>query len=118
MLAIRLQNGMLAAVLEEGKVRAATASQTETGGPATPRAWRLGVRARLLLAFLGISGFAVLAAAAGIYAVQQVGARLEMVDAHVPPTLTSLELSRSAERIIAAAPALVAAADRQRRDEV
>ena len=32
-----------------------------------------------------------------------------MVDARVPPTLTSLELSRSAERIIAAAPALLAA---------
>jgi signal transduction histidine kinase len=76
------------------------------------------VRARLLLAFLAISGFAMLAAAAGIYAVREVGARLDMVDARVPPTLTSLELSRSAERIVAAAPALVAAADRQRRDEV
>ena len=78
----------------------------------------LGVRSRLLLAFFGISGFAVLAAAAGIYAVRQVGARLEIVDARVPPTLTSLELSRSAERIIAATPALLAATDRQRRDEV
>jgi signal transduction histidine kinase len=78
----------------------------------------LGVRARLLLAFLGISGFAVLAAAAGIYAVRWVGARLDMVDARVPPTLTSFELSRSAERIIAAAPTLLAATDRQRRDNV
>jgi signal transduction histidine kinase len=76
------------------------------------------VRARLLLAFLGISGFAVLAATAGIYAIRQVGARLNMVDARVPPTLTSLELSRSAERIIAAAPALLAATDRHRRDEL
>jgi signal transduction histidine kinase len=70
------------------------------------------------LAFFGISGFAVLAAGAGIYAVRQVGGRLEMVDARVPPTLASLELSRSAERIIAAAPALLAATDRHRRDEV
>src|SRR5262245_63527923 len=41
-----------------------------------------------------------------------------MVDARVPPTLSSLDLSRSAERIIAAAPALLAAADQQRRYEV
>ena len=36
----------------------------------------LGVRARLLLALFGISGFAVLAAAAGIYAFREVGERL------------------------------------------
>lgn len=76
------------------------------------------MRARLLLAFFGISAFAVLAAAAGIYAFREVGERLGMVDRRVSPTLTSLELSRSAERIIAAAPALLAATDRRRRDEV
>jgi class 3 adenylate cyclase/HAMP domain-containing protein/putative methionine-R-sulfoxide reductase with GAF domain len=80
--------------------------------------WNPGVRARLLLAFFGISAFAVLAAAAGIYAFRQVGQRIVLVDARVPPTLTSLELSRSAERIIAAAPALLAATERTRRDEV
>jgi signal transduction histidine kinase/HAMP domain-containing protein len=99
-------------------VRVPTASEGERAGLWTPRAWNIGVRARLLLAFLGISGFAVLAATAGIYAIRQVGARLNMVDARVPPTLTSLELSRSAERIIAAAPALLAATDRHRRDEL
>jgi hypothetical protein len=85
--------------------------------PITPRR-SPGVRARLLLAFFGISAFAVLAAAAGIYAFREVGNRLELVDMRVPPTLTSLALSRSAERIIAAAPALLAATDRKRRDEV
>ena len=80
--------------------------------------WNPGVRARLLLAFFGISAFAVLAAAAGIYAFRLVGQRIVLVDARVPPTLTSLELSRSAERIIAAAPALLAATERTRRDEV
>ena len=80
--------------------------------------WNPGVRARLLLAFFGISAFAVLAAAAGIYAFRQVGQRIAVVDARVRPTLSSLELSRSAERIIAAAPALLAATDRSRRDEV
>jgi signal transduction histidine kinase len=76
------------------------------------------VGARLLLAFFGISAFAALAAAVGIYAFREVGARLDMVDARVPPTLTSLELSRSVERIIGAAPALLAATDRRRWEEV
>ena len=80
--------------------------------------WDLGVHARLLLAFFGITAFAVLAAAVGIYAFRQVGERLDVVNTRVPPALASLELSRSAERIIAAAPALLAAADRKRRDEV
>jgi len=44
----------------------------------------LGVRARLLFAFLGISGFAILAATAGIYAIRQVGAQLDRGDARVP----------------------------------
>ena len=67
---------------------------------------------------LGKYAFAVLAAAVGIYAFREVGDQLDLVDARVPPTLTSLELSRSAERIIAAAPALLAATDRGRRDEI
>jgi signal transduction histidine kinase len=81
-------------------------------------AWSLGVRARLLLAFVAITGFAVLAAAGAIYAFREVGSRLDVVDARLPPALSALELSRSAERIIAAAPALLAATDRARRDEV
>jgi PAS domain S-box-containing protein len=80
--------------------------------------WRPGVRVRLLLAFLAISGFSVLAAAAAIYAFRQVGTRIEVVETQVAPALTSLEVSRSAERIIAAAPALLAAADTARRDQV
>src|SRR5215212_546883 len=83
---------------------------------ATP--WLLGVRARLLLAFFGISAFAALAAAAGIYAFHEVGGRLDIVETRVAPTVSSLELARSAERIIAAAPALLAAGDRKRRDEI
>jgi signal transduction histidine kinase len=93
------------------------AAQAGTAGESRG-AWTLGVRARLLLAFFGISAFAVLAAAAGIYAFRQVGERLDVVDTRVPSTVNSLELSRSADRIIAAAPALLAATDRKRRDEV
>ena len=46
--------------------------------------WSPGVRARLLLAFFGISAFAIMAAVAGIYAFRQVGDRLELIDARVP----------------------------------
>src|SRR4051794_38581994 len=81
-----------------------TALQAGKADVSVADAWGLGVRARLLLAFFGISAFAVLAAAAGIYAFREVGDRLDIVDTRVPSTLTSLELSRSADRIIAAAP--------------
>src|SRR5215211_5026074 len=69
---------------------------------------RLSVRSRLLLAFLGISAFAVLAAAAGTYAFRQTASVLERItEQRVPSTLAALELSRQAERIVAAAPTLL-----------
>ena len=80
--------------------------------------WKLGVRARLLLAFFGISAFAVLAAAAGIYAFRQVGDRLELIDARVPQVASSMEISRAADRLIASAPALLAATTTKERDEI
>ena len=70
---------------------------------------RTGVRGRLLLAFLGISAFAVIAAAAGLYSFGEVGRSLgRITEERVPGALASLELSRQAERIVAAAPALLA----------
>jgi signal transduction histidine kinase len=81
------------------------------------RAWNLGVRARLLLAFFGISGFSVLAAAAGIYAFRQVGDRLELIDARVPQVVSSMEVSRAADRLVASASALLAATTTKERDE-
>ncbi|MEX0871313.1 MAG: ATP-binding protein, partial [Aquisalimonadaceae bacterium] len=95
-----------------------TASDSERSGVPAPKARAFGVRARLLLAFIGITAFAVLAAASGLYAFREVGGRLDVVDKRVPPTLSALELSRSAERIIAAAPALLATTDRAQRDEI
>ena len=69
---------------------------------------RFGVRGRLLLAFFGISAFAVLAAAAGMYSFSEVGKVLgRITEQRVPSALASLELSRQAERIVAAAPALL-----------
>lgn len=95
-----------------------TSSEFPPAQQSARRTWKPGVRARLLLAFFGIAAFAVLAAAAAIYAFYEIGNRLAVIDARVPPALSALELSRSAERIIAAAPALLAATDRSRRDQV
>ena len=83
-----------------------------------PKRWKLGVRARLLLAFVGISAFAVLAAVAGIYAFRDVGDRLELIDARVPQVVTSMEISRAADRLIASAPALLAATSAKERNEI
>lgn len=54
---------------------------------------RLGVRWRLLLAFFGISAFAVIAAAAAMYSFAEVGKLLgRITEERVPPALASLEL--------------------------
>ncbi len=77
----------------------------------------LGVRGRLLLAFLGISAFAVIAAIAAIYAFSRAGDVLQQItQQRLPPVLASLELSRQAERIVAAAPALLAASSQAERE--
>src|SRR5262245_53929079 len=71
---------------------------------------RLGVAARLLLAFLGISGLAVVGAGVAIYSFREIGHVLDRItDDRVPAALSSQEVSRQTERIVAAAPALLAA---------
>src|SRR5262245_53742768 len=96
----------------------AFALDAEKTGVATPRRLNLGVRGRLLLAFFGISGFSILAAAAGIYAFRQVGERIELIDARVPQVVSSMEISRAADRLIASAPTLLAATTTKDYDEV
>jgi signal transduction histidine kinase len=72
---------------------------------------RLGVASRLLLAFLGISGLAMVGAAVAIYSFRDIGDVLDRITARrVPAALASQEVSRQAERIVAAAPALLSAA--------
>jgi signal transduction histidine kinase len=93
-------------------------SDAQKADLSTVRGWSLGVRARLLLAFFGISAFAVLAAAAGIYAFRQVGDRLELIDARVPQVVSSMEISRAADRLIASTHALLGATTTKERDEV
>ena len=80
---------------------------------------RLGVRSRLLLAFFGISAFAVIAAAAAMYSFAEVGKVLgRITQERMPSALASLELSRQAERVVTAAPAFLAASTQERHREV
>src|SRR5215468_7325116 len=75
------------------------------------RAPRLGVATRLLLAFLGISALAVVAAAVAIFSFREIGDVLDRITGRrVPAALALQEVSRQAERIASAAPALLAAA--------
>jgi class 3 adenylate cyclase/HAMP domain-containing protein len=80
---------------------------------------RLGVRWRLLIAFFGISAFAVLGAVAAVYSILAIGSVLERItQQRVPSALGSLEISRQAERIVAAAPALLGVATNTEREEI
>lgn len=68
----------------------------------------MGVRGRLLLAFLGISMFSLVAAASGLYSLSQVGGALKRItEQRVPEALSWLELSRRVESVVRAAPALL-----------
>ena len=65
---------------------------------------RFGIGARLLLAFCGISLFAVLAGVAALYSFIEVGkvlSRISLIEA--PEAIHSLELSRQAERMVSTA---------------
>ncbi|WP_202334242.1 MULTISPECIES: adenylate/guanylate cyclase domain-containing protein [unclassified Mesorhizobium] len=80
---------------------------------------RFGIRGRLLLAFFGISILAVLATAAALYAFFEVGSAVERITkSRVPAALSSLELSRQAERVTATAPSILAATSKARHDEI
>jgi class 3 adenylate cyclase/HAMP domain-containing protein len=69
----------------------------------------MGVRGRLLLAFLGICMFSLVAAASGLYSLSQVGGALNKItEQRVPEALSWLELSRRVESVVRAAPALLA----------
>jgi len=68
----------------------------------------MGVRGRLLLAFLGISMLSLVAAASGLYSLLQVGGALKRItEQRVPEALSWLELSRRVESVVRAAPALL-----------
>jgi adenylate cyclase len=69
---------------------------------------RFGVRGRLLLAFLSICVLSLVGAASGFLSLSQVGRSLDRItEERVPQVLSWLELSRQAERVVRAAPALL-----------
>ncbi len=77
------------------------------------------VRSRLLLAFLGVSAFAVLAAIAALYAFSEVGDSLERItERRVPSALASQELARQAGRIASTTAALLAASTPEEQDQL
>src|SRR6185437_8149154 len=87
--------------------------------PGGPAVLTISVRGRFLLAFLGISAFAVLAAAAAMWAFLELGRVVTRItEERAPAALASLALSRQAERITAAAPALLAARSEEARTRV
>ena len=80
---------------------------------------RLGIRGRLLLAFVAVSGLAVLATAAAMYAFSEVGSAVEQItESRVPAALSSLKLSRQAERVTATAPSILAATSKAQHEEI
>jgi adenylate cyclase len=71
-----------------------------------------------LLAFFGISAFAVLGAGAALYSFQQISdAFASITQRRIPVALTSQELSRHAERIVAAAPTLLTATSQDEKED-
>src|SRR5262245_1603772 len=71
---------------------------------------RFGVRGRLLLAFFSISAFGVLGAGVAFYSFHRIDDALALItQRRVPVALISQDLSRHMERILAAAPELLAA---------
>lgn len=78
---------------------------------ATPRTI-FGVGARLLLAFLAISGFSIAAAVATLWLFRDVGTTVDRISDHdVPSALAALELSAQAAYVTATGPKLLATTD-------
>lgn len=79
----------------------------------------IGVRGRLMLAFLGISMFSVVAAVSGLFSLMQVGGALNKItEQRVPAALSWLELSRRVEGVVRAAPALLLVKNEKARIDV
>jgi adenylate cyclase len=79
---------------------------------------RLGVRGRLLMAFFAVSAFAFLGASVAFYSFREFGNALSLItQQRTPAALKSQDLARHAERIVAAAPALLTAANQAEKDK-
>ena len=84
-----------------------------------PISFLRSVRGRLIMAFIGISMLSLVAGGAGLYSLNQVnGALSRIADERVPQALALVEVSRQAERILNAAPALLVVSSEASRVEV
>ena len=80
---------------------------------------RFGVRAKLLLAFLSITTFAVLAAIAAVYALVKIGGAFDLItEERVPGALVAQELSREAERLVAVGPAMLSSTSLEEQEQL
>ena len=78
-----------------------------------------GLRERLLLSFIAISGFAVVAAVVGNYAFYAISQSLyQVTEKSVPPAIAALELAQRTERIASAGPSLLAVTNTSEFDAV
>jgi adenylate cyclase len=73
----------------------------------TARSGNIGLRGRLLVAFIGISMFAVVAGLSGHYAFKEVTKALDRTGATIPPALAAVELTRESEQVLAVGPRLL-----------
>src|ERR1043165_2660956 len=79
---------------------------------------RLGIRARLFLAFGAIAGTTVVASVAACLMFSQVGELLRKVaDHNIPEVIASLELSAQTEGLAGSAPALLGAETAEQRTQ-
>jgi adenylate cyclase len=75
----------------------------------------LGLRGRLLLAFVGISMFTVVAGLGGLYTFNEVVKVLNRTGATIPPALAAVELTRVTEQVLSSGPRML---DATSEDEV
>ena len=91
---------------------------SQTTSTASPSS-RFGVRERLLLAFLSITGFVVLAAGAAVYSFLRIGETLDTItEERVPVALIAQELSRQAERMVAIGPQMLTSTTLDEQDQL
>ena len=72
------------------------------------RRFTRGLGGKLLLSFLGIGLFALLAAASGFFSIAQIDKSISTItEERLPQAVSLLDLSRQAERVVRSAPALL-----------
>jgi adenylate cyclase len=71
------------------------------------RSMKMGLRGRLLLAFVGISMFAVVSGLSGHYAFNTVTAGLDRTNATLSPALAAVELAGESEQVLSAGPRMM-----------